>query len=213
MQINAETVCLVRTQFRQYTFRATRAPRIQGQKLKRVLGSFSPTFPAFYPVPPAAAAAVQVEGFRGLRAGAFAQAFGPGPLLLRGNDGSSSGRVQENGAVHVIITETRSPHSRRGLKNASTEPAGNHHHAKEHAMQMNDILAQLGGFQSMARELGVSESQVATGAEALVPAILGGFKKQVQSAAHGSGRAWWTARSTRRRRPARETCFPPSRRT
>jgi hypothetical protein len=48
-------------------------------------------------------------------------------------------------------------------------------------MQMTDILAQLGGLQSMARELGVSESQVATGAEALVPAILGGFKKQVQS--------------------------------
>jgi len=48
-------------------------------------------------------------------------------------------------------------------------------------MQMTDILAQMGGLQSMARELGVSESQVATGAEALVPAILGGFKKQVQS--------------------------------
>lgn len=48
-------------------------------------------------------------------------------------------------------------------------------------MQMTDILAQLGGLQSIARELGVSESQVATGAEALVPAILGGFKKQVQS--------------------------------
>ena len=48
-------------------------------------------------------------------------------------------------------------------------------------MQVTDILAQMGGLQSMARELGVSESQVATGAEALVPAILGGFKKQVQS--------------------------------
>ena len=48
-------------------------------------------------------------------------------------------------------------------------------------MQLSDILAQTGGLQSMARELGVSESQVATGAEALVPAILGGFKKQVQS--------------------------------
>ena len=48
-------------------------------------------------------------------------------------------------------------------------------------MQLTDILAQPGGLQSMARELGVSESQAATGAEALVPAILGGFKKQVQS--------------------------------
>lgn len=48
-------------------------------------------------------------------------------------------------------------------------------------MQMTDLLAQMGGLQSMARELGVSESQAATGAEALMPAILGGFKKQAQS--------------------------------
>ncbi len=48
-------------------------------------------------------------------------------------------------------------------------------------MQITDILAQMGGFQSMARELGVSEAQVASGAEALTPAILGGFKKQAQS--------------------------------
>jgi hypothetical protein len=54
-------------------------------------------------------------------------------------------------------------------------------------MQLTDILAQTGGLQSMARELGVSESQAATGAEALVPAILGGFKKQVQSQPGGLG--------------------------
>jgi hypothetical protein len=48
-------------------------------------------------------------------------------------------------------------------------------------MQITDILAQMGGLQSIARELGVSESQAASGAEALVPAILGGFKKQAQS--------------------------------
>jgi hypothetical protein len=48
-------------------------------------------------------------------------------------------------------------------------------------MQITDVLAQMGGLQSMARELGVSESQVATGAEALIPAILGGFKKQAQA--------------------------------
>ena len=48
-------------------------------------------------------------------------------------------------------------------------------------MQITDILAQMGGLQSMARELGVSESQVAAGANALAPAILGGFKKQVQT--------------------------------
>jgi hypothetical protein len=47
-------------------------------------------------------------------------------------------------------------------------------------MQITDILAQMGGLQSMANELGVSESQAASGAEALIPAILGGFKKQAQ---------------------------------
>ena len=48
-------------------------------------------------------------------------------------------------------------------------------------MNITDILAQMGGLQSVARELGVSETQAANGAEALLPAILGGFKKQVQS--------------------------------
>jgi len=45
-------------------------------------------------------------------------------------------------------------------------------------MQIADILAQMGGLRSMARELGVSEQQARTGAEALLPAVLGGFKKQ-----------------------------------
>lgn len=48
-------------------------------------------------------------------------------------------------------------------------------------MQITDILAQTGGLQSMARDLGVSETEAASGASALVPAILGGFKKQAQS--------------------------------
>ncbi len=48
-------------------------------------------------------------------------------------------------------------------------------------MQLTDILAQMGGLQSMARELGVSENQAASGAEALLPAILGGLKKQAQA--------------------------------
>jgi hypothetical protein len=47
-------------------------------------------------------------------------------------------------------------------------------------MQLTDILAQMGGLQSVARELGVSESQATAGAAALIPAILGGFKKQAQ---------------------------------
>ena len=52
-------------------------------------------------------------------------------------------------------------------------------------MQITDILGQMGGLQSMARELGVSENQAASGAEALIPAILGGFKKQAQSQPSG----------------------------
>lgn len=53
-------------------------------------------------------------------------------------------------------------------------------------MRITDILAQTGGAQSMARELGVSEAEVARGAEALGPALLGGFQKQAQ-APHGIG--------------------------
>ncbi len=48
-------------------------------------------------------------------------------------------------------------------------------------MQITDILSQVGGLKSMARELGISESQAASGAAALLPAILGGFKKQAQA--------------------------------
>lgn len=52
-------------------------------------------------------------------------------------------------------------------------------------MQITDVLAQMGGLQSIARELGVSENQATNGAEALLPAILGGFKKQAQAQPSG----------------------------
>lgn len=48
-------------------------------------------------------------------------------------------------------------------------------------MNVMDLLAQTGGLQSMARELGIPENQAAAGAAALAPAILGGFKKQAQA--------------------------------
>jgi hypothetical protein len=48
-------------------------------------------------------------------------------------------------------------------------------------MQITDILEQMGGLQSIAKELGISEAQAASGAKALAPAILGGFKKQARS--------------------------------
>jgi hypothetical protein len=48
-------------------------------------------------------------------------------------------------------------------------------------MELTEMISALGGTQSMARELGISEAQARTGVEALLPAILGGFKKQAQS--------------------------------
>ena len=48
-------------------------------------------------------------------------------------------------------------------------------------MNMTDILSQIGGLQSIAKELGISESDAAAGASALLPAILGGFKKTAQA--------------------------------
>ena len=48
-------------------------------------------------------------------------------------------------------------------------------------MNLIDILGRTGGLQSVARDLGVSEDQAAAGAEALLPAILGGLKKQAQA--------------------------------
>jgi hypothetical protein len=52
-------------------------------------------------------------------------------------------------------------------------------------MQLSDILSQSGGLESMARELGVSQVEAASGAQALLPAILGGFKKQAQASSGG----------------------------
>jgi hypothetical protein len=51
--------------------------------------------------------------------------------------------------------------------------------------QINEFLNETGGLQSMANELGISEGQAAAGAAALLPAILGGFKKQAQSSPDG----------------------------
>lgn len=48
-------------------------------------------------------------------------------------------------------------------------------------MQITDILAQAGGLKALARDLGISEAQAASGAAALLPTILGGFKKQAQA--------------------------------
>jgi hypothetical protein len=52
-------------------------------------------------------------------------------------------------------------------------------------MQANELLRQMGGINAVARQLGVSESEAENGAAALLPAILGGFKKQATSQPSG----------------------------
>jgi hypothetical protein len=47
-------------------------------------------------------------------------------------------------------------------------------------MQVTEMLAQVGGLKSMAHELGVSEADAQRGIDALMPAILGGIRKQAQ---------------------------------
>ena len=47
------------------------------------------------------------------------------------------------------------------------------------------MLGTLGGLQSIAGELGVTEAQAKAGADALLPAILGGFKKHAQAQPEG----------------------------
>ena len=51
-------------------------------------------------------------------------------------------------------------------------------------MNIQDIL-QSGALDGMARELGVPRQTAATGAAALLPAILGGFKRQAQASPEG----------------------------
>ncbi len=53
-------------------------------------------------------------------------------------------------------------------------------------MQVAELLQQMGGMGTMARELGVDERQARSGAEALLPAILGGFKQQAQTQPAGA---------------------------
>lgn len=52
-------------------------------------------------------------------------------------------------------------------------------------MQLSDILSQTGGLQSIARELNIEEEDAARAAEALGPALLGGFRKQAEANPQG----------------------------
>src|SRR5688572_2979261 len=57
----------------------------------------------------------------------------------------------------------------------------------DRSMQLTDILAKMGGLQSVSKEVGVTEAEAATGANALLPVILGGFKKQAQADTGSAG--------------------------
>lgn len=48
-------------------------------------------------------------------------------------------------------------------------------------MNIMDIIQKTGGIESLARELGVDRTTAKSGAEALLPAVMGGFKKNAQS--------------------------------
>jgi hypothetical protein len=52
-------------------------------------------------------------------------------------------------------------------------------------MDLTELLRQVGGVQSVARDLGIDESRATAGLEALLPAVLGGFKKQAQAQPNG----------------------------
>jgi len=52
-------------------------------------------------------------------------------------------------------------------------------------MNIVDILQQSGGISTMAKELGINESVAQAGAAALLPAVLGGFKKTTQAQPSG----------------------------
>lgn len=52
-------------------------------------------------------------------------------------------------------------------------------------MEMIEMLRSSGGLEAVSKQLGVSPAVAAAGAEALLPAILGGFRKQADSAGGG----------------------------
>ncbi len=54
-------------------------------------------------------------------------------------------------------------------------------------MDIMDILQKTGGLEAMAGQLGISPGQAQAGAGALLPAILGGMKKQTQQSSGGLG--------------------------
>lgn len=54
-------------------------------------------------------------------------------------------------------------------------------------MNINDIIGQAGGISAISRELGVDEGTAQSGVAALLPAVLGGFRGQVEQSPQGIG--------------------------
>lgn len=54
-------------------------------------------------------------------------------------------------------------------------------------MNINDIIGQAGGIGAIARELGTDEGTAQSGVSALLPAVLGGFRGQVEQDPQGIG--------------------------
>lgn len=54
-------------------------------------------------------------------------------------------------------------------------------------MNINDIIGQGGGIGAIARELGTDEGTAQSGVSALLPAVLGGFRGQVEQSPQGIG--------------------------
>jgi hypothetical protein len=56
-------------------------------------------------------------------------------------------------------------------------------------MQLNNILSQFGGLESIARELGISEAEAASGTQALAPSILGSLQSHAQNSSQAEERS------------------------
>ena len=54
-------------------------------------------------------------------------------------------------------------------------------------MNLQDIIAQAGGLESIAAQVGISPSQAQAGIGALLPAVLGGFKKNAEATGGAGG--------------------------
>lgn len=54
-------------------------------------------------------------------------------------------------------------------------------------MQITDMLAQAGGLEAIARELNIDPQHAESGAAALLPAIMGGFRNQAQAGGGAEG--------------------------